>query len=228
MQESFSFTVRPVQTHRDLLVACRVRAQAYGHKIPEHRDSMLEPDDVDRDPRTRVYLCQDKLTGKPVGTMRVQARHAHDPQPLAIERHVTPPKRITDASRAEITRLAAPVGADPMVRLALWKTGHLFCVAEGISWLLMGVRKPSLIRAYEHMGAQDLFGDGRSVPLAYAGNLDHRVMVLDIDNGYDAWKAKSHRLLDFMFHVTHPDIVVSPRSSVQRRHAEEVGLHVLQ
>ena len=46
----FSFSLRPVQTHEDLMRACQVRSHAYGNKVPEYRESMAQPDEVDRSP----------------------------------------------------------------------------------------------------------------------------------------------------------------------------------
>ena len=57
--ESLSFFLRPVETYADLLIACAVRAEAYGYKVPAYRESMLKPDAVDLSPWTAVFLCED-------------------------------------------------------------------------------------------------------------------------------------------------------------------------
>lgn len=221
--ESLTFTLRAVESYEDLLRACSVRAQAYGHKNPDYRDSMAVPDAVDASPWTAVFLCEDKATGHPVGTMRVQSTTTGE-SGLEIEKYIAPPPELARHGRAEITRLAAVIGADPFVRLALWKAGYLHCMAVHARWLLMGVRKPSLLRAYEQMGARDIYDDRRTVPLGHAGNLPHRVLGLDIASCERNWRAARHPLLDFMVGTVHPDIAL--QQSVQRHHPEEVRLHV--
>ena len=200
--ESFSFTVRPVVTHGDLLRACEVRAIAYGNKVPEYRETMLRPDAVDSLPATGIYLCEDKITGLPVGTMRIQTtRPGIDP--LEIEKYVPPAAGFESSARAEITRLAAVPGADPFVRLALWKTGYLHCSSEGVRLLMIAVRKPALIRAYERMGAKDI---APPMPLPYAGNISHRIMAIDIRQAEVFWRDSDHPMLQFMAETRHPDI----------------------
>lgn len=211
--ESLSFTLRPVETYADLLTACSVRAEAYGHKIPAYRESMARPDAVDLSPWTAIFLCEDKNTGNAVGTMRVQSTTRGQTE-LEIEKYIDPPPEMLQRGRAEITRLSAVIGADPFVRLALWKAAYLYCMATQARWLLIGVRKPSLLRAYEKMGARDIYGDRRPVLLGHAGYLPHRVLALDIGACEQNWKTDNHPLLKFMVETVHPDISVIPQCTV--------------
>ena len=153
--ELLSFTLRRAETHQDLLRACKVRASAYGYKAPEYRESMAQPDLIDASPWTTVFICEDKISVA-VGTMRVQTRE-HDRGELEMERYVKLPDYLQSATCSEVTRSAAPFGSDPFVRLALWKAAYLFSASQGISWIVMTVRKPALIRAYERMGSKDVF-----------------------------------------------------------------------
>ena len=223
MTDTLSFTLRPVVSHDDLLRACSVRAEAYGRKNPTFRELMATPDAVDASPWTAVFLCEDNATGRPVGTARVQSTTLGNSQ-LEIEKYVNPPPELASQGRAEITRLSAVLGADPLVRVALWKAGYKHAYDTGARWLLIGVRKPSLTRAYEQMGARDIFEDRRSVLLGHAGNLPHRVLGLDIGALERNWKANNHPLYQFFFGANHQDIVLTP--SVERRRAEEVRLQV--
>jgi hypothetical protein len=224
--ESLSFTLRPVETYEDLLRACKVRAEAYGHKVPAYQDSMARPDAIDASPWTSVFLCEDKTTGDAVGTMRIQSTTRGQTK-LEIEKYVLPPPELELHGRAEISRLASVIGADPFVRLALWKAGYLYCMAIQVRWLMMGVRKPSLIRAYEKMGAKDIFDDRHTVPLGHAGNLPHRILALDIGSCDKNWREQNNPMLHFMVGTVHPDIAVVP--SVHRyAAAENVRLHVVQ
>lgn len=200
--ESLSFTVRPALTHEEVLRACEVRATAYGQKAPEYRESMRQPDAIDQLPWTGIYLCEDKLSGRAVGTMRIQLTRPGWPA-LAIDQVVDAPAAARGLVRAEITRLAAVPGADPFVRLALWKTGYLHCREHGAALLMIAVRKPALVRAYLRMGARDLCDP---VPLPYAGNQVHRIMALDMVTIRDLWRATDHPMLEFMTGTEHPDI----------------------
>lgn len=225
--EMLSFTLRRAETHRDLLRACKVRAEAYGYKVPEYRESMAQPDAIDASPWTTVFLCEDKVSGEAVGTMRVQTRE-HDRGELEMERYVKLPEYLGEATCTEVTRLAAPVGSDPFVRLALWKAAYLFAVGQGISWIVMSVRKPALIRAYERMGSKDVFPDrpdGFFLP--YVGNVPHRIYALDIDNFYGFWSDSKHPLLEFMTATSHEDIMVV-QPSMDRLSASGVGLRIVE
>jgi len=210
--ESLSFTLRPAETHEDLLAACEVRAQAYGHHDPAFGSQLAAPDAIDSSPWTHVYLCEDKISGRVVGTMRAQATSLNGTQ-LQIDRYVELPAPYRGCARAEMTRLAAVRGADPFVRLALFKAAYLFCIEQGVGLLMIGARKPSLVRAYEQLGARDIHADGRLVQLGYAGDLPHRVLGLDVATVENDWRDSNHALLDFMTGTRHADI----RVSVERR-----------
>lgn len=223
--EYLSFTLKPVETHHDLLRACGVRAQAYGRKNPAYLETMAMPDDVDASPWTAVFLCEDKATGEAIGTMRVQST-TRGSSKLEIEKYVEPPPELLSYGRAEISRLSAVHGADPFVRLALWKAAYLYCMAIQVRWLILGVGKPALLRAYEKMGAQDLYGDKRLVRLGHGGNLPYRILALDIGSCEQKFREENNPLFSFMFGAVHQDIAILP--SVHRDVAKEVRLHVVQ
>lgn len=222
MTESLTFSLRPAESEHDLKLACRVRAEAYGRKVPTYRETMLTPDDVDLSPWTTVYLCEDKLTGEPVGTMRIQS--TADGGALEIEKHVRIPAALESSGRAEISRLSAASGADPFVRLALWKAGYLHCMATRVRWLVLGVRKPGLMRAYEQMGAEDLT---EPALLPHGGNLMYRILGLDVLSAESKWQEKNHPLLQFMVATTHPDIQM-PLMHRLAAVPEQLGVRVLQ
>lgn len=206
-RDSLSFTLRPVDTHADLLTACGVRAEAYGYRIPAYRESMAQPDAIDASPWTAVFLCEDKASGKAVGTMRIQSTTRGETA-LEIEKYVSAPPELLRHGRAEISRFSSVIGADPLVRLALWKAAYLYCMAIQARWLVIGVRKPALLRAYEQMGAKDIHADRRTVLLGHAGNLPHNVLALDIGSCEHDWRASDHPMLTFMVGTVHPDISV--------------------
>ena len=80
---TLSFTVRPATTRYDLRRVCEVRAESYGHHMPEWRDSLAEPDGLDTAASTLVLLCEDKCTGAPIGTPGA-AKRSETAMPLRI------------------------------------------------------------------------------------------------------------------------------------------------
>jgi hypothetical protein len=200
---TLSFTVRIARDPSTLREACAVRAEAYGHHVPELAAPMCEPDAIDRAAGTAVLVCRDKASGALVGTARVQRNH---PKPLQIESSVILPHALAQQTRAEITRLAIVADADPLVRPMLVKACYLYAVAAQIRWLVIGARNKALIRIYRGLGFSDLLGAGQQVPLAHAGGLAHSVLAFDVVAAERQWQAAQHRWYGFMVETWHPDL----------------------
>jgi len=205
--DSLSFTVREVDTEDGLAKVCSLRSECYGRHAPALREPMALPDRFDTSPWTSIFLCEDKATGAPVGTMRV-VDNVHGAR-LEIEEFLDVPEWMAGSARGEMTRLVVVPGSDPLVKAALWKAGYLRCVESRVQWLLIGARKPGLIRQYEYLGAKDLYGDQRLVPLGHGWSLPHRIFAFDVANAASDWYEQQHRLLRFMVETEHPDIRVS-------------------
>ena len=203
-QGKLGFVLELVSSTQDLLDACAVRAQAYGHHLPDMGIGLAEPDALDFDPGTTVFVCRDKRDGHAVGTMRIQSNAF---SPLLMESSLSLPAWL-HASRAEITRLAVRVGADPLVRLGLWKASYLFCVANRVDWMIVGARNEALIRNYRRLGFIDALGHDELVPLAHTGGLMHRILAFDVVAAERAWAAARHPLYAFMVQTLHEDLKV--------------------
>ena len=199
-----SFTVSRVRSHADLRRACAVRAEAYGRKDPGSVERLARPDAIDEHPRTTSYLCTDKASGRPIGTMRVQTATEANPS-LEIEK-AAELVALQGSARSEFSRLSAVPHADPLVCLALWKVGYLHCLSQGIRWIIMGARKPGLLRAYASLGAREV---APPVALPYAGHHVHRVLGLDLLAAEADWPQRQHPLLAFMVDTLHPDLPAS-------------------
>jgi len=215
--QTLSFSLRVAANQDDLLRACQVRSASYGHHLPALSETLAFPDSTDLSPHTSVFLCEDKRTGKPVGTARVQTSTRGNAT-LPIESCIDLPQPMLRHGRAEITRMASAPGADPLVRLALWKAGYLYCLANQAKWLLIGARSPALLRGYKRLGAIELFGDGRMVELSYTGNMPHYVLSFDVIAAERNWFESSHPLFKFMFDTVHADLQLFPPSKI---HAEQ-------
>jgi hypothetical protein len=210
--QTLSFTLRPCLARADLQAACDVRAEAYGRQLPGLRQAFGAPEAIDALPGTEVLLCRDKTAGTAMGTARL---HFSQDQPLQIDASLTLPDWLAGSRRAEITRLAVLAGADPLTRLALMKASYQLCMARGIDWLVIGARKPALIRTYQRLGFVDLLGPQTMLPLAHAGGLPHRILVFDVARAHATWPASQHPLYAFMVETEHPDIAALPSRSEQ-------------
>lgn len=199
------FTLEVVASQHELLEACAVRALAYGHHMPDMGRQLAEPDALDYAAGTTVFLCRDKATGQATGTMRMQSSTYG---PLLMEQSLSLPIWLASDTRAEVTRLAVRVGADPLTRLALWKASYQFCMANGLHWMAVGARNEALIRNYRRLGFIDVF-EGALMPLAHTGGLPHRIMAFDNTSAFRRWGALNHPLFGFVFETTHADLAVA-------------------
>ena len=214
--QTLSFNLRTAASRDDLVRACKVRSRSYGHHLPDLSEAFAVPDSADLSPHTVVFLCEDKLSGEPIGTARVQTT-TRGGAALPIESCVELPGSMGRHGRAEITRMASIPGADPLVRLALWKAGYLYCLANQAKWLLIGARSAALARGYRRLGATHLYADERMVPLTYAGGMPHFVLRFDVIAAERNWFEVNHPLFSFMFETVHPDIQLFPAVRMQDR-----------
>jgi hypothetical protein len=203
---ALGFTLQLASSYEDLLDACRVRSQAYGHHLPEIGHRLAEPDELDFALGTTVFVCRDKSEGRAVGTMRIQSSAFG---PLLMESSFDLPPWLRGSTRAEVTRLAVSVGADPLVRLSLWKASYLFCVANHLDWMVIGARNEALIRNYRRLGFVDAFGPDQLMPLAHTGGVPHRILAFDNTSARQRWSEMRHPLFRFVFETEHADLKVS-------------------
>jgi hypothetical protein len=197
------FVLELVSSTQDLLDACSVRAQAYGHHLPDMGRKLGEPDELDFAPGVSVFVCRDKAEGRVMGTMRIRSNVFG---PLMMEGSFSLPPWIDGARRAEITRLAVRVGADPLIRLSLWKASYLFCMANRLEWMVVGARNEALIRNYRRLGFVDVFGPDQLMPLAHTGGLPHRIMAFENTSAERRWSEMRHPLYQFVFETMHADL----------------------
>jgi hypothetical protein len=202
-REPLRFTIRLAQSDPDLRSACGVRSVSYGRHMPNVTSLWSEPDALDRDPATAVFVAFAKSGGEPIGTIRLTTNAR---QPTQIEQSVTMPDGIADRPIAELTRFAVLAGvADPAVKLGLMKAIYLYSLANQIQWMVIGARSEALVRQYRRLGFTDI-ADGRCVELPYAGNLPHRILAFDVKSAERNWFALHHPFYDFMVRSYHADI----------------------
>ncbi len=176
---------------------------SYGHHVPQLGETMTEPDLLDVDDNTVSVLCVDKASGNAVGTARFQTNAGGR---LLIEHSVTVPEDMKSDSRAEITRLSAIAGSDPLVKIAMMKASYLFCMASQMRWMVICARREALVRQYRRLGFTNLFEDGRPLPMVHVGGIDHQVLKLNVTAVERTWREERNALYDFFFDTVHPDI----------------------
>lgn len=197
------FTIRIATTLADLREACRVRAESYGHHVPELGERFGAAETLDHAPGTMVLLARCKSSGRGIGTARIQTSAFG---PLLIDASATLPAALAGATRAEITRLAVCAGADAQVKAGLMKAAYLYCVACQVRWLVIGARSDALIRNYRALGFSNALPGGEKVPLAHAGGVPHLLLAFDVTAAERTWQASGHRLYGFMVGSFHPDL----------------------
>lgn len=208
------FRVRIARTEEQLQKAVEIRAEAYARHLPTLGEALRTRERVDLTPDCLVFLAESKLDDLPVGTMRIQTNfHA----PLPMEASVELPTKYRDRPLAVVSRLAVKAGVrGKMVKLALFKAMHRYCIAKQVEWVLIGARPP-LDEAYLELDFVDVFEDKQPRPLATAKNLPHRILAFEIATAERRWHKIDHPLYNFMINRFHPDIEIF--SSVSNRQA---------
>lgn len=206
--EYLPFTVRVASTAADLAKAVQVRHDAYARHIdPKFADALRNPEAMDTAPGVVVLLAESKLDGSPLGSMRIQTNHN---QALCVEQAIDLPNWMQGKKLAEATRLGVAQGAEGrLVKTVLVKAGYLFCVRNGIDYMVVTARAP-LDRQYERLLFKDIYPGMGFVPLSHVFNLPHRIMCFDVFEGERLWSEERHPLLGFMRYTEHPDVKVGP------------------
>lgn len=204
--EELPIRVRVVRTENQLKKAIKVRADAYGRHTPAFADSLRSVEDDDKSPGSLVFLCESKITGDAVGTLRI---HTNFETPTYLERNLELPEFLRSTGIAYVTRLAVANGTNgTFVKLAMFKALHRYCFATQISWILAVAREP-VDRDLTRLGFQNILGSGEKLrrPEDF-GEVDVRPLYFSVLQAEHNWRMARHPLYDFMALKTHPDIEV--------------------
>jgi hypothetical protein len=200
------FVVRVVRTEAHLQEVCDLRALAYGKRMPEFGRALSVPEPSDKARGTTILMAQDKGTGEVVGTLRI---HSNIQEPLPIQGVVDIPKRLQENLLVELCRFSIKPGYNKTtVRLGLFKAMYLYCYAHQVQYIWVAARKP-LNEIYKSLGfhAPD-GGEEQWVPLSYADNIPHSILMFDVLAAERTWFDMRHPLYEFMGRTYHPDIQV--------------------
>lgn len=204
--EELPIRVRVVRTENQLQKAIKVRADAYGRHTPAFADSLRSIEDDDKSPSSLVLLCESKVTGDAVGTLRI---HTNFDSPTYLERVLVLPDFLRSAGIAYVTRLAVASGTNgSFVKLAMFKALYRYCFATQISWILAVAREP-VDRDLTRLGFRDILATGDKLrrPEDF-GEVDVRPLYFSVLDAEHDWRGSGHPLYDFMVRKTHPDIEI--------------------
>jgi hypothetical protein len=210
VEEPLPFTIRVVGNEHQLRKAVSIRQRAYGRHVPALGELLRLPEPKDHEPGCVVLVAESKLDGEPLGTLRIQTnRHC----PLAIEASVKLPEWLDGQLLAEATRLGIVEGRPgSVVKTMLFKALYLYCLDQGIEWLVIGARPP-LERMYEALLFHDVFPQKTYFPMKHGGNIPHRVLALEVADADARWREARHPLYDLFTKIRHPDIDVRGKES---------------
>lgn len=199
------FRIRIVRNEEQLSKAVHIRAEAYERHWPNLYIQLQTPEEQDRNPNSLIFLAERKKDGEPIGTMRVDTNLV---SPLAISSSVDLPEKIASRTVAYVTRLGVKQGSiGTLVKLALFKSLHRYCLAKQLYWLLVGIRPPG-DRDYVRLGFTDVFQAGQLVPISSSGGVPVRLMCFEVISGERRWHESGNASYKFMCEDYHPDIEV--------------------
>ena len=203
--QNLPFRVRIVRNEEQLTKAVNIRAEAYERHWPNLYLQLQHPEEQDRNPNSLIFLAESKTDGNPIGTMRVDTNLV---TPLPIVHEVTLPGNFTSKTIAYVTRLGVKQGsAGSLIKLALFKTLHRYCIAKQLSWMLVGIRPPG-DKDYVRLGFEDVLEDGVLTPISSSRGVPVRLMGFEVISAERRWSQSNHMLYKFMFSDYHPDIEI--------------------
>jgi hypothetical protein len=193
---SLPFTVNIVRTEEHLRKAVGIRAESYGRHHPEVAELLKSAEVADRSSFSLVLLAESKEDGSALGTLRIET-NAHGRLPA--EGLMPPNSPCRGKTVAFVTRLAVAAGKDSsLVKLALFKALHRYCLACQIEWILVTARPP-MDRQYKRLGFSEAYDVETYIPISWSGNIPMRIMTLEVIACERNWKKAEHPLYQFMF-----------------------------
>lgn len=215
------FTVRFVRTEEHLSKAVGIRAETYGRHHPDLAEHLKAPEAADRAPFSLVLLAESKETGEALGTMRIET---NTKSPLPIETVLPEESTYSGRTIAYVTRLGVYRGQfAQLVKLALFKALHRYCLACQIDWIIVGARAP-MDRQYLRLGFTDVHTDGRLAIIASSGTVPARILSLETIHVERLWRESNHPFHTFLFIDFTPDIqIFSSVSGVWSRPRSETN-----
>lgn len=204
-EEKLSFRIRIVRNEEQLSKAVNIRAEAYERHWPNLYKKLQHPENQDRNPNSLIFLAERKSDSIPVGTMRVDTNLV---TPLEVTRDLDLPEDFAGRTIAYVTRLGVKQGRiGTLVKLALFKSLHRYCLAKQLYWMLVGIRPPG-DKDYVRLGFEDVYPDGKLRPIISSGGVPIRLMAFHVNSAERRWNTGNHPLYKFMCEDYHSDIEI--------------------
>ena len=199
------FTINIVRTEEHLEKAVSIRAESYGRHHPEVATLLRTAEAADRSAFSLVLIAESKEDGAALGTLRIET-NANGPLPA--EELIPSDNPCSGRTIAFVTRLAVAAGKESsLVKLALFKALHRYCLACQVDWILV-TAKPPMDRQYKRLGFTDIFDEDTYIPISWSGNIPMRIMTLEVIACERTWRKNEHPLYQFMFVDYCPDIKI--------------------
>jgi len=187
------FRIRIVRNEDQLSKAVRIRAEAYERHWPNLYLQLQTPEEQDRNPNSLIFLAEQKTDGSAVGTMRVDTNIV---SPLPVVDTISLPIEIARKPIAYVTRLGVKQGSiGTLVKMALFKSLHRYCLAKQLSWMLVGIKPPG-DRDYVRLGFKDIFQKDNLIPILSSGGVPVRLMAFDVMSAERLWYDTNHPFID--------------------------------
>jgi hypothetical protein len=166
---------------------------------------LQSPEDADRAAFALILLAESKADGSALGTMRIETNTRG---PLPVEALLPSDSPYSARTIAFVTRLAVRAGADAtLVKLALFKALHRYCLACQIDWIVVTARPP-MDRQYLRLGFMDVYKSDTLLPISWSENIPMRLMALETISLEREWRGIGHPLCELFFDDYTPDIEI--------------------
>lgn len=204
-EEILPFRVE-ISSRQHLQDVAKLRAVSYGKHMPALAASLNQPEPADFARGCEVFVAKSKFDGSLLGTLRT---HSNVFNPLPLQSSLELPERFRGTRMVETTRLCVKgcTGAS-IVRSALFKAMHLYCLEQKVDWMLAAARHP-VDRLHDSLLFVDVKESGVYYPMEHAGGVPHRVLCLSPIDAQRQWRLHQHPLYSFAFETHHPDIDIS-------------------
>ncbi len=212
------YSVRIVRTPDQLQAAVDVRYQAYSEKLQALASKVSQPGELDFKHGPVVLLAENRLTGAPVGTLRLNTGATI----LEMLADIDLPDTIVRERVAFVSRMAVigMVQERQLVRNLMQKAVFQLCIAKQLNRMLLLAVEPRE-RLFYRCGFSDVFVDGQARHPAFLDRFPVKALYADTYSMERLWKEEGHPLYDFLFRTFHPEIeVFSSLSSLGQRSNE--------
>ncbi len=212
---SMRYRISLVRTPDQLDAVVAVRREAYGSRLQALADQVGRPEDFDFNHDAVILLLEDRISGRPLATTRLNTGKSL----LPIMADMELPSFITDNPIGYVSRMAIVGEAmkKPEIRLLMDKAICQLCWARQIRNMLIFAVVPRQ-RIFMSRGFKDIFEDRLPRHPAFLNGVPIRALMLEVVALERHWREAQHPAYEFFFNTFHPEIeIFSSITSIRRR-----------